>query len=197
MSGGRLLQLVSVDQGPDDATLVERSRAGDQRAEEALYRRHAPYVYSVVARMLGRTQDAEDVLQDAFVTALEKLAQLADPAAFRAWLLRSAVHQAHRQFRRRRLLRRLGFARDDDAVSLTPGSGASPEQRAMIAELEEALTRIPPGPRLCWMLRYVEGCTLDEVASAAGCSLATAKRRLAAARAALDDCVENDWGDAG
>src|SRR5687767_14795025 len=92
-----------------DSVLVERSLTGDRWAEEMLYRRHAAALLGLCTRLLRDGADAEDVVQDAFVDALEELATLREPAQFRKWLTGIAVHKVHRRLRRRKLLRALGL----------------------------------------------------------------------------------------
>lgn len=172
-------------QEPEDAVLVGRALDGDRWAEEALYRRHVDAVAAMAARLLGRRAEAEDVVQDTFVVVLEQLGDLREPRQFRSWLLKVAVHQAHRRFRRRRLRKALGLDRqiDDTRLAVLAKSGNDPEVVSELARLDAALARLPAQPRIAWMLRYVEGMRLAEVASACGCSLATAKRRIARADA--------------
>lgn len=173
----------------DDAELVRRVRAGDAWAEEALYRRHADRVYRTVLRILGRRADAEDALQETFVTAFEHLDELRDPAAVSGWLLRIAVRHVQRRLRRRQVRRWLGLEDEAAAVLLDPAPGASPEERALCAELATILAGVPVAERIAWMLHRVEGHTLEEVARAAGCSLATIKRRIAAAQAIVQRSI--------
>src|SRR5947209_5598628 len=87
-----------------ESALVLRARAGDRDAETSLYRMHVTSVHALASRLLGRSEDAEDVVQDAFVTALGRLHQLRDAKLFRPWLMRITVREVHRRFRRRRLL---------------------------------------------------------------------------------------------
>jgi RNA polymerase sigma-70 factor (ECF subfamily) len=175
----------------DDAELVRRIRAGgDAWAEETLYRRHAERLHRVVLRMLGRRADAEDVLQDTFVTAFDRLGDLRDPAAVSGWLLRIAVRQVHRRLRRRQVRRWLGLDEEGAEVQLDPAPGATPEERELCAELAAILSAVPAAERIAWMLHKVEGHTLEESAVAAGCSLATVKRRISAAHAIVRRSIE-------
>lgn len=162
--------------------LAERIRRGDAWAEEAFYRRHVAGVRAVVRRLLGSSADAEDVVQDAFVTAFEIWGQLRDPEQAGRWLLTIAIRKTHRRFRKRRLLRLLGLDRTtDDATLETLGkSDATGEARAELALLDRALSNVSAAERVAWMLRYVEGMSLDEIAETCECSLATTKRRIAA-----------------
>jgi RNA polymerase sigma-70 factor (ECF subfamily) len=168
---------------PSDEELVRRAQAGDAWAEEALFRRHIGRVGQIATRLLGRGSDAEDAIQDSFVIALEQLPKLREGAAFRSWLLRIVVHQAHRRYRKRRMLTRLGFVQHDDLDSLCNQSRSdlSPDLRAELAKLDLVLQSIATADRFAWILRHVEGFRLDEVAIACDCSLATVKRRIAAA----------------
>jgi RNA polymerase sigma-70 factor (ECF subfamily) len=170
---------------PDDAQLVERIRQGNRAAEEALYRAYAPAVLALATRLLGRRSDAEDATQDTFVIAFENIERLRDPAALRPWLMQVAVSQVRRRFRKRRLLKALGLhiGADDATLDSLVAPGASQEVRADLSMLDRILAGLPAAQRIAWMLRYVEGEELQAVAHACGCSLATIKRRIAAADA--------------
>lgn len=168
---------------PTDVELVERAQRGDSWAEEALFRRHVGRVAQVAQRLLGRTAEADDVIQDSFVIALEQLPKLREGSAFRAWLLRIVVHQAHRRYRKRRMLMRLGFVSSEESETLASQAReeTTPELKAELRKLDAILAELPTRERFAWMLRYVEGYQLDEVADACECSLATVKRWIARA----------------
>jgi RNA polymerase sigma-70 factor, ECF subfamily len=163
-----------------DSELVERLSRGDQWAKEALYRRYVKQVWTTALHMVGNRADAQDVVQDTFVEALRDVPALRRCTALRPWLLRICVHQAHRRFRRRKLLRRLGLDRsiDDAPLEGLLQGGATAEQQLELRAVDRALHSASSGERLAWILRYVDGHTLEEVADLCGCSLATAKRRL-------------------
>jgi RNA polymerase sigma-70 factor (ECF subfamily) len=171
----------------DDAACVAAALRGERRAEELLYRRHAPAVIATATRLLGRSAEAEDVVQDSFVTAFERLAQLAQPAAFRGWVVRIAVRHVHRRFRRRRLLRALGLDRasDDAGLAQLALPMLDPESRAELSRIDAALQRLPAEQRVAFVLRHVEGYELAEAAALCGCSLATFKRRVQRAENAV------------
>jgi RNA polymerase sigma-70 factor (ECF subfamily) len=166
-----------------DAELVARARTRDRCAEELLYRTHVESVAALAMRLLGRTSDAEDVVQDAFVTAFTRMDQLRDGSLFRAWLMRITVHEVHRRYRRRKLLRVLGLDRGQDDASLAALSAPNlaSEQRAELAALDRVLGRLPARERVVWMLRNVEGQELAEIASACEASVASIKRWLSRA----------------
>ena len=168
---------------PTDVELVQRAQRGDAWAEEALFRRHVSRVAQVAQRLLGRTAEAEDVIQDSFVIALEQLPKLREGSAFRAWLLSIVVHQAHRRYRKRRMLTRLGFVSHEDVDTLSGQAreDTDPERKAELKKLDGLLLQLSTKERFAWVLRYVEGYQLDEVAAACDCSLATVKRWIARA----------------
>ncbi len=176
----------------EDAILVERIVSGDQRAEAELYRRYAPLLGRAIERLLRSSHDGQDVLQDTFVIALEEIGRLRDRSALRPWLLQIAVRQVHRRFRRRRLRRLQGFEdpEPDARLDQLAAEGTPPEVVAELALLDRVLVRVDANERMAWMLRRVEGYALEEVAHSCGCSLATAKRRIAAVDAIVASHVE-------
>ncbi len=167
--------------GATDSELVQRVTEGDRPAGDALVARHIPHLLRRAQRLLGPTADAEDVVQDAFYEALRDLGRLDDPARFGPWVHKITIHQVHRRFRRRKLLRALGMlpATDDQTLSRLVPDGADPTIRAQLSELDALLATRAPQDRLAWMLRHVEGLQLDEIAQQMGCSLATVKRSIA------------------
>jgi RNA polymerase sigma-70 factor, ECF subfamily len=146
-----------------------------------LYAAHAQYVASLGYRMLGRDDLVDDLVQDVFVLAIRRLDDILEPEAVRAWLAKVTVRLAGRRLKRRRLAVFLGL--EDEVVpdEALVSSQASPEDRVLLGQVYRVLEAVPVDDRLAWTLRYVEGMRLEEVAEACGCSLATAKRRIARA----------------
>jgi len=170
-----------------DAALVARACRGEIAAREALFRKHVGAAWALALRLTARREDADDVVQDAFVTALGDLAKLRTGEAFGAWLATIVVRQAHRHFRRRRLRRLLGLDRgaDEGVLASLAARDASADRLIELAQVDAVLRTIDDRERSAWVLRHVEGHTLVEVAELCGCSLATAKRRVASADRAL------------
>jgi RNA polymerase sigma-70 factor (ECF subfamily) len=154
------------------------------------FRRYAGYVAAVATRLLGRDDEVNDVVQDVFVVALSGLEGLREPAAVKSWLATLTVRIASRKLRLRRLKSWVGLDRFAGYLDLISQS-ASPEQRALLAHVYSLLDRMPVAPRVAWTLRYVEGHELDAIAQLCNCSLATAKRRIAAAHDALNAAVNH------
>jgi RNA polymerase sigma-70 factor, ECF subfamily len=166
-----------LDPAPSDAELVRRACEGDRWAEEAIYRRYVQYVASVAARALHAPQDTRDVVQETFVAAFEQLGALREGAALRVWLARIALNQVRRRSRWRRWLGWLGTKEQEAALEIAD-ERAGPELQVEIGLLDEALDSVPCDARVAWVLHRVQGETVEAVAEALGCSLATAKRRV-------------------
>jgi RNA polymerase sigma-70 factor (ECF subfamily) len=148
---------------------------------DTLYRSYAAYVAWFAKRLLGRDEEASDVVQEVFVIAAERLHELREPAAIKRWLATVAVRRAGRRLAWKRLRARLGFVADPDYEGVA-GRDASPEDQALVGELYRVLGAMPPRERIAWTLRYVHEETMENVATLCRCSLATAKRRVAAAQ---------------
>jgi RNA polymerase sigma-70 factor (ECF subfamily) len=170
-----------------DAELVERACRGDRWSREVLYRRHAGYLLGLATRLSGSRGDAEEIVQDAFIAAFDRLSTLRDPGALRVWLGQIAVNLVRHRLRRLRLLRTLGLDRgaDDATLEALAAPGLHPEASGELALVDRVLARLRADLRIAWMLRHVEGLELTEVAAVCGCSLATIKRRLADADSAV------------
>lgn len=185
------LQRLPQPDAPSDAELVQRALGGDRWAEEALYRRHVHRVTTVVARLLRHGPDVEDVVQDTFLQAFRDLPSLREPRRLQGWLVASAVNRVHKRFRRRKLRRMLGLegGSGDEGLARQAAPSTPPDIRAELALLDRVLDRMTHPVRTCWVLRHLSGYQLAEVASMAGCSLATAKRRIAKGQALVEQHV--------
>jgi RNA polymerase sigma-70 factor, ECF subfamily len=155
------------------------------------FRTYARYVAAIGLRMLGRPDEVDDLVQDVFVEAQKGFRSIRDPEGVKRWLGRVAVRVAHRRLQRRRRWSFIGVhvLGTEYDYSVLPDTGASPETRALLARVYRALDALPADQRIAWTLRHVQGERLDEVALMCDCSLATAKRRIAAAHDALLEAV--------
>ncbi|HVM50155.1 MAG TPA: sigma-70 family RNA polymerase sigma factor [Candidatus Acidoferrum sp.] len=191
-----------------DAELVQRAQAGDLEAFEALTRRYEQRVYSLALRMLRHDQDAEDVTQQTFLSAVEGLGGFRREASFATWLLRIATHAALKVIRKRQGLETVSLEE-----TTQPAEGYdqiphpeyiadwrhSPEQlvhrREVRRLLEEALEKLDEKHRLVFLLRDVEGLSVKETAEALRLSEANTKVRLLRARLQLREQLTRTLGD--
>lgn len=170
----------------NDLALVERIRRGDLGAFEELYRAHAGRLYSVACRMLGNQTDAEDLLQDIFLTAHRKLDSFRGESALGTWLYRLATNLCLDHLRSRAArTNQLSDALDDDpAVPDIAGRGLADRTVAKM-DLERALAQLPDGCRAAFVLHDVEGLEHREVAQALGIAEGTSKSQVHKARLRL------------
>lgn len=164
-------------------------------AEEPLtldtaFRRYSPYVAAVALRVLGRDEEVDDIVQDVFMGAIKGFDQLRDPGAAKAWLATVTVRSCRKRLRTRRLRSFFGFE-DVAGIDEPIAPGASPEQRALLSRVYRVLDGLPIDDRIAWVLRHLEGEKLEDVAQACGCSLATAKRRIASAQHSIERALSD------
>lgn len=173
---------MAVDQqfGLADVTTDCDAPRGEALSLEEVFRTYARYVGAIALRVLGRPDDVDDLVQEVFVEASQRLSSLRDPGALKGWLATVTVRLAQRHLRRRRRWRLFVPEREYDYAQLGDAS-ASPEDVVALSDLYRVLDRLPPRQRVAWTVRHLEDEPLDRVAEICGCSLATAKRRIAAA----------------
>jgi RNA polymerase sigma-70 factor (ECF subfamily) len=173
-------------QRASDLALAERCRQGDLGAFEELYRTHAGRIFSLAVRMLGNTADAEDLLQEIFLSAHRKLDSFRGESALGTWLYRLATNQILDYVRSRAA--RTGQLTDglDDASVVADGLGHRLADRAIDRiDLERALAQLPEGCRAAFVLHDVEGLEHREVADVLGIAEGTSKSQVHKARLRL------------
>jgi RNA polymerase sigma-70 factor (ECF subfamily) len=173
-----------------DEEVVARVRAGEHGLFEILMRRYNQRLYRVARSIVKDEDEAEDVMQQAYVNAYTHLHQFAERARFSTWLTRIAVYEALARLRRRRRVREVDVNDDSELTGATLVSEQpNPEQQALGGELrrllEGALDALPPNSRATFVLREVEGLSTAEAAECLGVSEDVVKTRLHRARALL------------
>lgn len=168
-----------------DLDLVGRCRAGQPGAFEELYRLHAPRLFGLACRMVGRT-DAEDLLQDIFLTAHRKLGLYKGDSSLGTWLFRLATNQCL-DFLRSRAARSAQVTDSYDAEDATPPEGGTGPILGVVdrLDLERAIAELPDGCREVFVLYDVEGFEHREVGAMLGISDGTSKSQLHKARMRL------------
>ncbi|TCK75827.1 RNA polymerase RpoE-like sigma-24 subunit [Acidipila rosea] len=177
-----------------DVLLVNRAREGDVQAFEKLVKQYDRQVFRIAQHITQNREDAEDVVQDAFLKAYEKLNQFQGNSKFYTWLVRIAVNEALMRLRKRRTGKMVSI---DEDVETEEGSmprdladwGPDPEQQYNQSELAEILRKtiqgLPPGFRIVFVLRDVDGLSTEETAETLGLSIPAVKSRLLRARLQL------------
>jgi RNA polymerase sigma-70 factor, ECF subfamily len=175
----------------DPRELIRRAQQGDQAAFEALYREHVGRVYALCLRLTADRARAEELTQDAFVRAWQRLASFRGESAFGSWLYRltvNVVFLSQRTERRREL--RLFASDDPAALERAPDTagkgGGGPGLRL---DLERAVASLPPGAREVFVLHDVEGYRHEEIARLTGIAVGTSKAQLFRARRLLREAL--------
>jgi RNA polymerase sigma-70 factor (ECF subfamily) len=178
----------------DEMALVRRAKRGDDQAFEELVRRYDRNVFRIAQHITQNREDAEDVVQEAFLKAYGNLAKFQEQSKFYTWLVRIAVNEALMKLRRRKPERTVSLdeevkTEDDSLPREVADWSPNPEQMYNQAELREILTRtiqgLPAGFRTVFVLRDVEGLSTEETAQALELSIPAVKSRLLRARLQL------------
>jgi RNA polymerase sigma-70 factor (ECF subfamily) len=165
--------------------VAEASARGDGEQPDfaTLFELYSSWVAALASRLCGRSADVDDIVQDVFFVCARKLGTITSAAEAKPWLRTVTVRVVKKRMR----LQRWGawFRSSDDGLTEIPYQGLRPDEHAMLQALYRSLEALPVDERLAWTLRHVEGASLEEVAQGCGCSLATAKRRIARAAGTL------------
>jgi RNA polymerase sigma-70 factor (ECF subfamily) len=189
-----------------DAVAVERTLAGDREAYRVLVERHSRNVYRLAYRMTGNQHDAEEVVQEAFLRAYQKLSQFAARANFGTWVYRIAANYAIDRMRQRKSedsnralpARKTDDGAEMDLMSTVPDAAPSPERLAqsgqLAAKMRVALRELTPAERTAFVMRHWGGSGIEEIAAALNSSASAAKntvfRSVQKLRKALEPFVE-------
>ena len=180
----------------EDAALVARARAGDERAFRALVERYRDRVYGLALRVVRSPADAEEVAQDAFVRAWLALRGFRGEASFSTWLYRIAVRRA---FDRALTLRtRRGRETDLEAAEHAAAPAGGGEASPAMRRLERLIDELSPAQRAAVTLYYLEDQSVERVAATLELPENTVKTHLSRARAALRSAwIARGYGDDG
>jgi RNA polymerase sigma-70 factor (ECF subfamily) len=177
-----------------DVALVDRVRGGDVEAYDTLVRKYERQIFRIAQHITQNREDAEDVMQDAFLKAYEKIDQFQGNSKFYTWLVRIAVNESLMRLRKRRTGKMVSI---DEDIETDGGSvprdladwAPDPEQNYNQAELAGILRKtiqgLPPGFRIVFVLRDVEGLSTQETAEMLDLSIPAVKSRLLRARLQL------------
>src|SRR5437868_9800733 len=178
----------------DELALVQAAKGGEVAAFEELVKRYDRNVFRIAQHITQNREDAEDVVQDAFLKAYQNLGQFQGNSKFYTWLVRIAVNEALMKLRKRKSDKTVSM---DEDVETEDGSvpreiadwSPNPEQQYKQSELNEILTKtiqgLPAGFRTVFVLRDVEGLSTEETAETLGLSIPAVKSRLLRARLQL------------
>ncbi len=174
-----------------ESLLLERARAGDVGASERLFAAHSERAYRLAFRVTGNREDAEDVVQDAFVRCFRALPKHRGEASFSTWVMRIVINESVRvlQKRRRRERRWFSFARSESG-SRTDAFAEAVDARMTSDAIAECLERLAPRDRTLLVMRYMEGYSAAEIGKLLEQPSGTIRSHLFRARQRLRDLLE-------
>jgi RNA polymerase sigma-70 factor, ECF subfamily len=175
----------------EDSVLARAALIGDARAPREIWRRFAPLVRRIVRRTLGPEYDVEDVVQDVFLRLFDKLPGLRDPNALRAFLVSISVRSVRYELRRRRVRRLVGLSPTPELFDLRVVNTDHDSRQALL-QLYALLDRMAFRERTAFVLRFVEGLDIEDVANALEVSVPTTRRALTRAWERLSTLSRGD-----
>lgn len=172
-----------------DALAIERTLAGERDAYRILVERYSSNVYRLAYRMTGNSHDAEEIVQEAFLRAYQKLEKFEARANFGTWVYRIAANytidrmrQRNKEEARRESPERIDDGIERDPLDTLPAEAPSPERLAGNAQLartmERALASLTPAERVAVVMRHWEGCGIEEIAVALKSNSSAAKNTV-------------------
>jgi len=177
-----------------EADVLQRAQAGDHHAFAQLYALHKRRIYSLCLRMVGNVAEAEDLTQEAFLQLHRKIATFRGDSAFSTWLHRLAINVVLMHLRKKGL----SVISLDEAMEPTPEEGPGRSFGAPDLSLtgsidrlalERAISDLPAGYRLIFVLHDIEGYEHNEIAAMLDCSIGNSKSQLHKARLKLRDAM--------
>ncbi len=187
--------------GLDDAALVDLARQGHEGAIRTIVRRYNQRLFRVARAILRDDTDAEDVVQLSYVKAFRHLEGFRGESRFSTWLTRIAINEASGKVRSRRPLAAvedLDLAAPDSAriiqfplIKVQPDPEAEMSRTELRAVLEQAVDTLPEGFRAVFVLRDIEGMSIEETAEQLGLKPETVKTRLHRARKLMREAIED------
>ncbi len=174
----------------DDAYLVRRAQEGYVDAYSDLVDRHGQLAYRVALRLLGNHHDAEDVAQEALVTAWQQLPGFRTDSSFPTWLYQIVTRRALNRITRTRITQSMDLLRD---VSVPGDEPAQQTERNLTVDaVTDAVTALPPPQRVAIVLRHFEGLPLAEIATITGSSVPAVRSHLFRGRRTLSKTLA-EW----
>ncbi|MFK7904954.1 MAG: RNA polymerase sigma factor [Chitinophagales bacterium] len=164
--------------------IVERCQKGSRQAQQQLYQLYAKAMYNITLRIMGKPEDAEDVLQDAFIDVFTKINSFRGEAAIGAWIKRIVINKSLNAVKKKKLIvtdietvERESFVSDYE-----PNLEASQKPTFTVKDIQEAIKGLPDGYRVVMSLFMFEGYSHQEIASELNISESTSKSQYSRAK---------------
>lgn len=174
----------------DTTVIVRKAMEGDESSYKALYSKYAKAMYNICLRLLNNKEDAEDVLQESFITAFKKLKELKDASTFGGWLRRIVINNCHQQGRKAKL----SFEELDSSEAIADDDDLNWINDVPISEVHFAIRNLPDGCRRIFILYTSEKYTHKDIAGLLGISESTSKSQYLRAKKLLQQQLKKRHG---
>ncbi len=179
--------------GKTDTQLVEEFLKGNEQAYEKLFSRYSDKVYSLATRMTRNQEDAEEVVQDVFVTVFRKLKGFEGKSSFSSWLYRVTVNASLMKLRKKKQDQSTSFddvfPDKDNNIALRVGeeehADVIAQKKQAMEQIQDAISKLPDDYRPVYILRDIDGLTSQEVGKILNLSIPAVKSRLHRSRLML------------
>lgn len=169
--------------------LIDQCRIGDSKAQFEIYKLYYKAMYNASLRIVGDEQEAEDIMQESFFKAFDKISSYKNEVSFGAWLRRIVVNTSIDALKKRRL----NFTPIEEATGIISESNDDTEYSAEELEmLRNAIEKLPEGYRLVLTLSIIEECDHEEIASKLGITASTSRSQLARAKQKLIEIIKSN-----
>ena len=176
-----------------DFMVVQKVLDGETELFEILLRRYNELLYRTVRSYIDRPSDIDDVMQDTYIKAFQKLYQFKNESLFSTWLIRIGINEALQRKRKFKRYQMLDISNEKGIVQLADRSIMNPERKTMYAEsvhiIEKAIDLLPEKYKIVYMLREVQDLEISEISDSLGLSNSNVKVRLHRARNMMKESV--------
>ena len=169
-----------------ESDLIKGCINGERRMQEELYRRFSPKMYAVCLRYAGKSDEAEDILQEGFIKIFKKLSTFRGEGSFEGWILRIFVNTSIEHFRRKNYLQPV-TEKEENTIE---GKYLSVLDSLAEKDILGLIRELSPGYRTVFNMYVVEGYTHKEIGDMLGISEGTSKSQLSRAKVILQDLVK-------
>ena len=177
----------------DEALIIEQVLNGDIELFEILMRRYNELLFRTIRSYIDLECDVEDVMQDTYIKAFEKLYQFKNDAMFSTWLIRIGINEALQRKRKAHKVKTIALQQDDTVLQIEDKNIMNPEHRTMYKEsswfMEKAIDNLPEKYKIVYMLKEVEGMAITEISKCLDLSNSNVKVRLHRARTMLKESI--------
>ncbi|MFL5730967.1 MAG: RNA polymerase sigma factor [Cytophagaceae bacterium] len=176
-----------------ESDLIEKILKGDKRLYEEIIRKYNQRLYRIARSFIKNEDEIEDVMQETYIKAYMNLKQFEGKSQFSTWLTRILINQANLSLNKEKRVRTHIAVSAEDVPDINYSSEPTPDQNLMNDELkkylEQSIDELPDGLRSVYMMREVEGLSVQETSDALSISIENVKTRLHRAKAGLKDSL--------